>query len=143
MSDNLPEYTPDGYRYAMLRIAPTCGRFFGAYKRPVGTIAVGAGILLLDPATKGPPRAFAVHASAPSQEYSALKSMKTRKYPDLLKTTRDMLIRSGVPWILENVYTAPMHQGVMICGTAMGLNVRRHRLFDSSHLLYPPRTMQP
>src|SRR6266852_2151133 len=31
----------------------------------VGTIAVAVGILLVDPATKGPPRAFAVHASAP------------------------------------------------------------------------------
>ena len=80
----------------------------------------------------------AIHASPPCQEYSTLKSRKTRQYPDLLAPMRQMLIASGLPWIMENVATAPMHQGVMICGTALGWNVRRHRLFDSSHLLYPP-----
>ena len=79
----------------------------------------------------------AIHASPPCQEYSTLKSRKTRRYPDLLAPTREALMASGLPWIMENVATARMHHGVMLCGTALGLNVRRHRLFDSSHFLWP------
>ena len=82
-------------------------------------------------------RFAAIHASPPCQEYSALKSLKTHTYPDLLAPTRDALMACGVPWIMENVATARMHHGVLICGTSLGLNVRRHRRFDSSHLLYP------
>lgn len=80
----------------------------------------------------------AIHASPPCQRYSTLKSMTTHQYADLLAPTRELLMTSGLPWILENVATAPMHQGIEICGTALGLNVRRHRRFDSSHLLYGP-----
>jgi DNA (cytosine-5)-methyltransferase 1 len=80
----------------------------------------------------------AIHASPPCQEYSALRSMKTRKYAAVLPQVRERLRVSRVPWVVENVERAPMHQGVMICGTALGLNVRRHRLFDSSHFIYPP-----
>ena len=84
----------------------------------------------------------AIHASPPCQEYSALKSLKTHQYPDLLAPTRDLLMASGLPWILENVATAPMQQGIEVCGTALGLNVRRHRRFDASHLLYGPGRCQ-
>lgn len=80
----------------------------------------------------------AIHASPPCQRYSTLKSMTTHQYADLLASTRELLIASGLPWIVENVATAPMHQGIEVCGTALGLNVRRHRRFDSSHLLYGP-----
>lgn len=84
----------------------------------------------------------AVHASPPCQHESTLKSMVTHYYPDLLAPTRDALVKmgkeTGIPWIVENVATAAMHQGIQICGTALGLNVRRHRRFDSSHLLYGP-----
>src|SRR5579859_91095 len=80
----------------------------------------------------------AIHASPPCQEYSALRPLTTRTYAALLPQMRELLQASARLWILENVERAPMHQGVMICGTALGLNVRRHRLFDSSHFLYPP-----
>ena|SRR5579859_2566602 len=80
----------------------------------------------------------AIHASPPCQEYSALRYLKHKKYAALLSDVRERLIASRLTWILENVERAPMHQGVMICGTALDMNVRRHRLFDSSHFLYPP-----
>ena len=80
----------------------------------------------------------AIHASPPCQEYSSLRFMKTRQYAAVLAETRQRLIDSGLPWVIENVANAPMHQGVLICGTALGLNVRRHRLFDCSHLIYGP-----
>lgn len=31
-----------------------------------------------------------------------------------------------------------MENPVMLCGTALGLRVQRHRLFDSSHVLFSP-----
>lgn len=84
----------------------------------------------------------AIHCSPPCQHESTLKSLVTHYYPALLAPTRDFLVKmhraTGIPWILENVATAAMHQGIEICGTALGLNVRRHRRFDSSHLLYGP-----
>lgn len=79
-----------------------------------------------------------IHASPPCQEYSSLRFMKTRQYAAILAETRQRLIDSGLRWVMENVANAPMHQGVLICGTALGLNVRRHRLFDCSHLIYGP-----
>lgn len=79
----------------------------------------------------------AIHASPPCQEYSALRNMKTHQYAAVLPQMRERLITAGVPWIMENVPQAPMLQSVMICGTALGIPVRRHRLFDSSHFLYP------
>lgn len=83
-------------------------------------------------------RFAAIHASPPCQEYSTLKSMKTRQYPDLLAPTRELLMQTGLPWVLENVSTAKMAHGTVICGTALGLNVRRHRRFDASFLLWSP-----
>ena len=79
-----------------------------------------------------------IHASPPCQEYSHLRSVKKHAYIAVLPEIRVRLIASGLPWVIENVVGAPMAQGVLICGTALGLNVRRHRLFDSSHFLYPP-----
>lgn len=79
-----------------------------------------------------------IHLSPPCQEYSTLKSMKTHQYPDLLIPACEAAMASGLPWVLENVATAKMAHGLVICGTALGLNVRRHRRFDSSHLLWSP-----
>lgn len=80
----------------------------------------------------------AIHASPPCQEYSSLRNMKTHAYLDALAAVRERLMAYGRPWIIENVARAPMHHALLICGTALGLKVRRHRLFDSSHLLWSP-----
>lgn len=91
-------------------------------------------------------RAFAaIHASPPCQRYSVLAKMHPeRVYPDLLDATRQMLIASGVPWVIENVPGAPMEKhrtlwgnGIILCGSMFGLGVergelRRHRAFESS-----------
>jgi DNA (cytosine-5)-methyltransferase 1 len=56
---------------------------------------------------------------------------------------RERLIGSGLPWIIENVPGAPMHigpstlftpniTGVVVCGLALGCNVKRHRWFESN-----------
>jgi DNA (cytosine-5)-methyltransferase 1 len=82
-----------------------------------------------------------VWASPPCQGYGQSKYVITcssREYPLLIEQTRARLVASGLPWIIENVPGAPMHNPVMLCGTALGLKVRRHRLFDSNILLFSP-----
>ena len=53
----------------------------------------------------------AIHASPPCQAYSAAKNMwKGRlpdaRHPDLVDATRERLIESGVPYVIENVERA-------------------------------------
>jgi DNA (cytosine-5)-methyltransferase 1 len=85
----------------------------------------------------------AVHASPPCQAYTVANNIWQREHPDLLPATRERLIASGLPWVIENVPGAPMHvgpgtlfepdrNGVLVCGLALGLNVKRHRLFESN-----------
>lgn len=40
--------------------------------------------------------------------------------------------------IIENVVGAPLRNPVMLCGLALGLNVKRHRLFESNAFLMSP-----
>jgi DNA (cytosine-5)-methyltransferase 1 len=80
-----------------------------------------------------------IHASPPCQVYSITANLtkaqgnKTSK-PDLLAAVRDLLIKSGKPYVIENVPGAPMN-GIVLCGSMFGLKVRRHRIFESNKLL--------
>lgn len=85
----------------------------------------------------------AVHASPPCQEHSTLKARwKDREYPDLIGPTRDMLLdEEPMPYVIENVENAraKLIEPVMICGSSLGLDVRRHRLFETNWpLMVPP-----
>lgn len=80
-----------------------------------------------------------IHASPPCQGFARTRhivSRRGREYPSLIAPTRERLIASGLPWIMENVEGAPLMNPVTLCGTSFGLRVRRHRLFESSHLLF-------
>lgn len=79
-----------------------------------------------------------LHASPPCQRYSSLKSMTRRDYPDLIAPTRDALIRSGKPYVIENVPDAPLVGPIMLCGLMFGLRVLRHRLFETNFALAAP-----
>lgn len=80
----------------------------------------------------------AVHASPPCQAYSTLNRFNGVEYPDLYEMTRGLLERSGLPWVIENVVGAPYRSGFVLCGSMFGLKVRRHRNFETSHLMFPP-----
>lgn len=81
-----------------------------------------------------------IHASPPCQHYSVTHTRNPHlTYPRLLEMVRERLVASDRPWVLENVVRAPMWQGVKLCGSMFNLPIQRHRLFDSSHWLYPPR----
>jgi DNA (cytosine-5)-methyltransferase 1 len=82
-----------------------------------------------------------IHASPPCQHYVQWNGINREKWgdvpehPDLIPPTRDRLLYSGVPWVIENVVGAPLRSSTMLCGSMFGLGVRRHRLFESSELL--------
>ena len=78
-----------------------------------------------------------IHASPPCQTYSVTKHLriaqgKSTNKQDLLAQVRSLLIVSEIPYVIENVKGAPLIDPVQLCGSAFGLKVRRHRLFESS-----------
>lgn len=79
-----------------------------------------------------------IHASPPCQAYTRARYIQGREHPELLDITRQRLQQSGLPWVIENVQSAPMSQFLMLCGTHFDLKVYRHRQFESSHFLFSP-----
>lgn len=91
-----------------------------------------------------------IWASPPCQAHTALKTMtNAREHANLIPATRSLLIASGRPYTIENVFGAPLIPGktIMLCGTMFGLQsaddtaeLRRHRYFETSFpiVLSPP-----
>lgn len=77
----------------------------------------------------------AYSASPPCQEHSTA-SGKRRKHPipywkrDCLAETREMLVATGKPFVIENVASAPMFNYIKLYGTMFGLKVIRERWFE-------------
>lgn len=82
-----------------------------------------------------------IWASPPCQRYSDMAAVTGKReiYPDLIGAVRDRLVKTGTPWILENVEGAPLRNPLMLCGTMFGLLVTRHRLFET----WPPIYFAP
>lgn len=84
----------------------------------------------------------AVHASPPCQSYSDLakRNGNADEWPRLIEPVRELLERTGKPWIIENVEGAPLRDPILLCGTMFPpLRVIRHRLFESNvDLVAPP-----
>lgn len=75
----------------------------------------------------------AVHASPPCQAYSTQTQDKSR-HDRLIEPTRELLAASGLPYVIENVEGArkELIDPVRLCGSSFGLNVRRHRYFETN-----------
>lgn len=77
-----------------------------------------------------------IHASPPCQGESRLRVLHPdRTYSRLLRPTLARLATLPVPWVVENVEGAdapPEVYRFMLCGSAFGLRVRRHRWFWSN-----------
>jgi DNA (cytosine-5)-methyltransferase 1 len=83
-----------------------------------------------------------IHASPPCQTYSKTKTLHKNVHPDLVAPTREALIASGKPWVMENVVGAPLLDPLQPCGTefdmtaddvdGVKLKLVRHRLFEST-----------
>jgi DNA (cytosine-5)-methyltransferase 1 len=83
----------------------------------------------------------AVHASPPCQAYTTLRTLQGGKdYPDLIAPTRALLLKTGLPYVIENVEGArsDLRDPVRLCGSSFGLRIRRHRLFETNFPVMAP-----
>lgn len=80
----------------------------------------------------------AIHASPPCQAYTMAQNAakNAHAHPDLIKTVRGLLRQSRLPYVMENVVGAPMEFPILLCGLSFGLSVKRHRLFESSEMIF-------
>lgn len=82
-----------------------------------------------------------VWASPPCQAYTRMtqgllaSQGRGREYPRLIEDVRAKLQSWGGLWIIENVPGAPLDNPAQLCGSAFGLLVQRHRIFESNVLL--------
>lgn len=84
----------------------------------------------------------AIHASPPCQSYSDLakRNGNADAWPRLIDPIREVLERSGLPYIIENVEGAPLRNPIVLCGTMFkGLRVIRHRLFEANFPILTPK----
>ncbi len=75
----------------------------------------------------------AFHASPPCQFASTATAMEYRgNHPNLIPDTRELLIATGKPYVIENVENARSHliNPIKLCGTMFGLPIKRHRYFE-------------
>ena len=81
-----------------------------------------------------------VWASPPCQRWTVSQNASKNRdaHPDLIAPVRAKLQAWGGPWIMENVVGAPLLNPTMLCGLALGLKVKRHRLFESNRFLLAP-----
>ena len=81
----------------------------------------------------------AIVGSPPCQAHTMAQRIMGREHPDFIDATRDAMIDSGKPWIIENVPGAPLKDPVVLCGAMFPeLRVYRHRLFEASFTLTVP-----
>ncbi len=80
----------------------------------------------------------AIHASPPCQAHTKAQRIRAREHPDLIEPIRELLIFSGLPYVIENVPDAPLRDPVELCGSMFGLHTYRHRLFESNIPLVVP-----
>lgn len=79
----------------------------------------------------------AIHASPPCQfatVYGNNKAHVRDDHPNLIPETRRLLQATGLPYVIENVEGArsELVNPVRICGTGLGIRVRRHRYFEAN-----------
>lgn len=91
-----------------------------------------------------------IHASPPCKAFTkngwSKKFDYNSRHEDLLTPTRQALKAWGGTWVIENVPGAPMRADLLLCGSHFGLNLRRHRLFETNPPLYdllPPCQHKP
>lgn len=80
-----------------------------------------------------------IHASPPCQSYLNLGAVnralgRDYDHADMIAATREVLIATGKPYVIENVEdaSAELIAPVRVCGTGLRLPLRRHRLFESN-----------
>ena len=84
----------------------------------------------------------AVHASPPCQASCALikgnQKATAGNHINLIPQTRDLLARTRVPTIIENVQGSDLRRDLTLCGEMFGLDVIRHRYFECNFPVVQP-----
>lgn len=83
-----------------------------------------------------------IHASPPCQGYSGLTpAISKHKHEKLISEVRRSIVRTGIPYVIENVYGAKkeLNNPVMLCGSMFGLRTQRHRYFETSFEVEAPK----
>lgn len=83
-----------------------------------------------------------IHASPPCQAHSTMTKGRWKdridSHPQLIEPVRELLLKSGKPFDIENVPGSPLINPIMLCGSMFGLQtkngsqLRRHRLFETN-----------
>jgi DNA (cytosine-5)-methyltransferase 1 len=89
-----------------------------------------------------------VHASPPCQHYSQMSRCRpglAESYPDLIGPVRELLLATGVPFVIENVGAARpwLLSPTTLCGTMFARRIYRHRLFEPGGGLTLTAPVQP
>lgn len=80
-----------------------------------------------------------IWASPPCQGFTAYRrNGKVGEYPNLIPAIREKLKGFKGGWVIENVEGAPLENATTLCGSMFGLDVKRHRLFESNFPLRAP-----
>lgn len=85
----------------------------------------------------------AAHGSPPCQASCTLIKGNQRataaNHIDLIPQTRELLARTGLPTVIENVQGAKVRRDLTLCGEMFGLGVIRHRYFECSFPVEQPQ----
>ncbi|MEU3494487.1 DNA cytosine methyltransferase [Kitasatospora cineracea] len=79
-----------------------------------------------------------IHASWPCQNKARVTAWRGDRndHPDLITPGKALMQSSGRPWAIENVpeaaWDGTLRADYELCGSQFGLNVRRHRVFETS-----------
>jgi DNA (cytosine-5)-methyltransferase 1 len=88
--------------------------------------------------------ADAIHASPPCQAFTKARKLQGNKHEDLVGRTRELLIETGLHYVIENVKGAPLVNPVVLEGQMFPeLNVHRPRLFETNWHLEVPLMRPP
>lgn len=85
----------------------------------------------------------AFHASPPCQ-FGSIACARWRnagyEYENLIPQTRERLVATGKPYVIENVTGSKrfLRHPVLLCGLSFGLKVVRHRWFESEPFIMSP-----
>lgn len=88
----------------------------------------------------------AIHASPPCQAYTNMNNRHASASPPLIDKVRELLIATGLPYVIENVVGArsEMRDPVLIHGGSVGLaSLARPRLFETNWPLMVPKAAMP
>lgn len=86
----------------------------------------------------------AIHASPPCQAHTKAWKLNKREHPRLIGPTRELLGRTGLPYVIENVEEArsELVAPIMLCGESFELETYRHRLFETNWAAEAPEHLK-